>query len=120
MAFIKALKILAILAGILNLPLILFGYGIFTTTAFFWFALQMNKVTDGTYDESSASMKQKFAVYSSVIFAGLASFFDIFALGAIAHIDTTGTAAAPTLFTGAVGCAALSIVAAWTIHTHAK
>jgi hypothetical protein len=116
MLFLKVLKIIAIILGVLSLPLVIFGWGLLITIPLFAFAFAMDRVTNPKPDDINKDLNSKLIINIIVLLAAGASLFGIYALGAIGNIDTTGSPNGLFLIAGTVIVFILAALVLWLVN----
>src|SRR5579883_1935872 len=104
MLFLRIIKVLAIICGVIALPLIIFGWGIFISVPLFVFAYAIDRKTDPRPGQTN----KKLITNIIVVLAGLACLFGLYIFGAIGHIDTTGKPDTPFMIISFVIVAAIT------------
>lgn len=113
MYFLKFLKVLAIILGIIALPLVFLGVGIFISIPLFLFAYAMDKITNPKPGQRSWKLFTNLVI----LFAGVGCFYGLYFIGAVGHMDTTGEPDTGFAVISGVICAGITGAVLWVVNT---
>ena len=114
MLLLRILRVLALLVGIISLPLVFVGWGLFISIPMFAFAYVISGAIQS--NPKDKPVRSKAVINSVIIIAGLASFFALYALGAIGNTDTTGKGSPEFLAISFAACFLITTLILWIVN----
>ena len=112
MVILRVFKILALFLGIITLPLVFLGWPIFISGIFLVFAF----VADRFSNPKPGSGIKRSWINFAILLAGGASFYGLYILGSVGHIDTTGKPSGNFILISVAVCIGITSLILWLVN----
>lgn len=112
MILVRILKIISLALGVLTIPLIFVGIGVFISPPLLVAAFVLDRIGR----PESAQKNKKYLLDIAIVVLGVGIFYGLYATGSFGNIDTTGKPSTTFTAVSLVVCASITAFLLWMVN----